>query len=120
MAEILICEDSDFMRERIISVVKSGNHEIIDTAKDGEEAVLKYESKNPELVLMDIIMRPDGVGAIKRIKDIDSKAKIIIVSVLEGSQKEIIAGIRNGAQGYVSKPIKRDVLLGEINRVLNS
>ncbi len=120
MAKILICDDSDFMRQTIKDILESGKHEVIGEAKDGDEAVTKFLSHKPDLATMDILMKPDGLEAIKRIKEIDRSAKIVIVSILEGSQAEIVESIRFGAQGYVGKPIKRETLLGEVKRVLKS
>ncbi len=118
MARILICDDSDFARRRLREQLEEAGHEVAGIAENGDIAVEKYVSLKPDLVTMDMIMRPGGVLAIKRIKEKDPQAKIIVISIMEENQAEIIEAIRAGAQGYGGKPIKKEVLLGEIDRVL--
>ena len=64
---------SEFLEEKSIKVVGSGY--------DGVAAIKLYKEKKPDVVLIDIMM-PNGSGfyAIKKIQEINSKAKIIAVS----------------------------------------
>ena len=64
---------SEFLEEKGIKVVGSGY--------DGVSAIKLYKEKKPDVVLIDIMM-PNGSGfyAIKKIQEINSKAKIIAVS----------------------------------------
>ena len=64
---------SEFLEEKGINVVGSGH--------DGVTAIKLYKEKKPDIVLIDIMM-PNGSGfyAIKKIQEINSKAKIIAVS----------------------------------------
>lgn len=64
---------SEFLEEKGIKVVGSGY--------DGITAIKLYKEKKPDVVLIDIMM-PNGSGlhAIKKIQEINSKAKIIAVS----------------------------------------
>lgn len=118
MARILVCDDSDFMRKTITEALENDDHEIIGEAADGKEAVEKFRELRPDLVTMDILMKTSGVAAVKEIKDIDFNAKIVIISILDNHQAEIVESIKLGVEGYVNKPIKREALLSEIRRVL--
>ena len=64
---------SEFLEENKIQVIGKGH--------DGKKAVELFQEKKPDCVLIDIMM-PNGSGfyAIKKIKEIDSKAKIIAVT----------------------------------------
>ncbi len=119
MARILICEDSKLVRKMIADILKSGNHEVIGEAINGQEAVEKYAELKPDLVTMDILMKPDGHMAIKRIKTLDPKAKIIIVTSLVDGDGEVVQSVRLGAKGFIGKPIDPNRLLNEISRVLS-
>ncbi|MDP6686174.1 MAG: response regulator [Candidatus Omnitrophota bacterium] len=119
MARILISDDSDFMRETIKGILSEAKHEILGEAKNGDEAIEKFTLLKPDLVTMDILMRPGGIKAIKKIREMDPKASILVISVLEDSQADIVEAIRLGANGYVGKPIKKEVLISEVKRVLN-
>jgi len=118
MARILICDDSDLIRKIITDILTRDNHEIVGIACDGDQAVNQYVQLKPDLVTMDIMMEPDGVEAISRIRKVDPEAKIIIISDLESCQAKVIQGIYMGAKGYIGKPIKEKVLLDEVKRVL--
>jgi len=114
LARILICDDSLSMCTKINDILERAGHKIVGKTADAERAVELYEEHKPDVVTMDIIMNPPGNYAIKRIKRIDSKAKIVIVSVLSPG---IIDAIQLGALGMVTKPIKEEVLLSEVDRV---
>lgn len=118
MAKILICDDSDFAIRRIAEILKEGGHNVVGEAKDGLEVVDKFRQLKPDIVTMDIIMQIDGIKAIKEIMGVDPKAKIIVISLLEDQQREIVEAIRSGAKGYAGKPIRKEVLLAEVDRVL--
>ncbi len=119
MARILICDDAVFMRMTIREALKGAGHEIVGEAESGDEAFQMYKKLKPDLVTMDLLMKTSGVNGVKKIKEIDPQAKIIIVSVLNEQEAEVVEAVRAGAQGIVTKPIKRDVLLAEVDRVLN-
>lgn len=65
------------------------------------------------------VMKPGGLGAIKSIMEFDPLAKIIIISVLDGNQEDVVEGIRLGALSYLPKPINRNNLIRETERILN-
>ena len=118
MAKILICDDAVFMRMTIKEALEKAGHEIAGEAESGEEAFSMYRNLKPDIVTMDILMKTSGVSAVRNIRELDSKAKIVIVSVLNDQEAEVIEAVRSGALGIVTKPIKREVLVAEVNRVL--
>jgi two-component system chemotaxis response regulator CheY len=118
MARVLVCDDSSFMRDTISNILIEGGHEVVGMAADGNAAAAEFGKLRPDIVTMDIIMEPDGVGAIKKIMANDANAKIVIVSVLEGGQSGLIEGIKVGALGYIRKPVDKEHLLNEIDRVM--
>ncbi len=118
MAKILVCDDAVFMRMTIREALEHAGHTIAGEAEDADQAVTMYREKKPDLVTMDLLMKTPGTDAIKRIMALDSKAKVVVVSVLNEQEAEVVEAVRAGAQGIVTKPIKREVLIQEIERVL--
>ncbi|MBU1922597.1 response regulator [Patescibacteria group bacterium] len=118
MARILICDDAAFMRMTIRETLENAGHEIIGEAEDGNSAIEIYKKSKPDLVTMDILMKTSGVEAVKKLKDLDPNAKIVMVSILDEQEAEVIEAVRSGAEGIVTKPIKREMLTAEVNRVL--
>ena len=120
MARILICDDAAFMRMTIREALEQGGHEVVGEAEDSGQLLELYKKEMPDLVTMDILMKTSGVEGIKRLKRIHPEAKIIVVSVLTEQEAEVVDAVRAGAQGIVTKPIKREALLSEIGRVLKA
>ena len=104
---ILIVDDALIMRRRIRDVAEQGGWSVAGEAKNGEEAVHLYEETKPDLVTLDIVMpKLDGVSALRRIVDIDPRARIIMVSAVD--QKEKLAEcIQAGAIDFIVKPIEK-------------
>ena len=119
MARILICDDVMFMWMTIREALEAGGHEIAAEAEGPDDAVSLYKKLKPDIVTMDLLMNKSGVYAVKKIISIDPMAKIIIITVLAEQEGEAVEAIRAGALGIVSKPIKREVLVAEVERVLN-
>jgi len=105
MARILICEDAVFMRMIIRKTLEGAGHQIVGEAEDADEAVAMYKSLKPDLVTMDMLMKTPGTSGVKKIIEMNPKAKIVIVSVLSEQETEVIEAVREGAQGIVVKPI---------------
>ena len=118
MARILICDDAVFMRMTIKETLERAGHEIVGEAADADEGVVLYKKLKPDAVTMDMVMKTPGVEAVKRIMKFDPKAKIVICSVLNAQESDVVEAVKSGALGIVAKPIKREVLVAEINRVL--
>lgn len=76
----------------------------VDTALNGEEAILKIKSSKPDIVFLDIrLPGMDGIIVLKAIKDIDKSIIVIMTSAIE-DDKVIKEAIQLGANGYLVKP----------------
>lgn len=108
---ILLVEDQKLIRVGLKSLFE-GQDEIIVTseAQSGKEAVEKFRTSHPDVVVMDIGL-PDisGIEATKRILEIDSKAKVVILTS-HLSEQEVIDALHAGACAYVMKDISTDAL----------
>ena len=107
MARVLIVDDAIFMRRMLSDIVRGAGHEVAGEACDALEAVKKYEELRPDVVTMDIVMPRqgdmDGIGALRRILEIDPSARIVMVSAL-GQQEMILEAMRIGAKDFIVKP----------------
>lgn len=108
--KILIVDDSSIMRKMIKETLKSGNHNVVGEAKNGQDAVEMYLSCHPDLVTMDITMRGmDGFEAAREILKVDEHARIIFLSNLDEEQYGPAAR-QLGACGFVNKHQPDDML----------
>ncbi|MBP0726220.1 chemotaxis response regulator protein-glutamate methylesterase [Bacillus sp. RG28] len=103
---VLIVDDSAFMRKVISSMISSDDQiEVIATAKNGMEAVEKVKQLKPDVVTLDIEMpKLNGLEALKIIMK-ESPVPVVMLSSLtkEGASSTILA-MENGAVDFVQKP----------------
>lgn len=115
MARILVVDDAEFARMRCRRLLAENGHEV-DEAENGQQAVEKYESFRPDLVMMDITMPIlDGLGALREIKRRDPQARIIMCSAL-GQQAMVMEAIKAGARDFIVKPYQPDKILAAISK----
>lgn len=115
MAKILLVDDAAFMRMRCAKLLIENGYEVGE-AENGQEAVHKYPTFQPDLVLMDITMPVmDGVAATREIKTMDPNAKVIMVSAL-GQQTMVIEAIKAGAKDFVVKPFEPEKILTTVRK----
>ena len=98
----LIADDDPRTRRMLKAVLESPGVEFIE-AQDGAEAVALHRAHQPEMVIMDIEMKPmDGIAATRAIHEHDAQCRILIVSQHDSlSFRQAAAGA--GAFGYVLK-----------------
>ncbi|EGO65764.1 response regulator [Acetonema longum] len=118
MARILICDDSMFMRMLLGKLLKEAGYEIVAEAGDGNQAVQLYQQYKPDLVTMDITMSHlDGIGAAKKIHEIDPSARVVMVTAI--GQKQVIEDANQaGASGFIIKPFAPQEVLRVVKSAL--
>lgn len=115
---ILICDDAAFMRMMIKDILTKNGYNIAGEAENGAKAVEKYNELKPDLVLMDITMpEMDGIQALKKIKETDPNASVIMCSAM-GQQAMVIESIQSGAKDFIVKPFQVDRVLEAVQKVV--
>lgn len=118
MKKVLIVDDAAFMRLAIKTILNKNGDIEFEEAANGIEAIKKYNEIMPDVVTMDITM-PDmtGLEALKIIKQLDPKAKIVMVSAM-GQESMVKEAIMNGASTFIVKPFKEEQVMNTINKLL--
>ncbi len=115
---ILICDDAAFMRMMIKDILSKNGYVIAGEAENGLKAVEKYREVKPDLVMMDITMpEMDGIQALKKIKEEDPSATIIMCSAM-GQQAMVIESIQSGAKDFIVKPFDKDRVLEAVKKAV--
>ena len=115
---ILICDDAAFMRMMIKDILTKNGYTVAGEAENGAKAVEKYTELKPDLVLMDItIPEMDGIQALKKIRELDPKASVIMCSAM-GQQAMVIESIQSGAKDFIVKPFQADRVLEAVRKVV--
>ena len=118
---ILLAEDNEVNITVVSSYLKAKGYRII-LAKNGDEAIAQAESKNPDLILMDISMpKKNGLEAMEHIRRNPHLADVPIVALtalaMESDRERCLAA---GANDYLSKPVKLKQLVTMIQELLAS
>ena len=118
MAKILIVDDAAFMRMMIKDILTKNGYEVAAEAENGQKAVEKYTEARPDLVLMDITMpEMDGIQSLKKIKELDPAANVIMCSAM-GQQAMVIEAIQSGAKDFIVKPFQAERVLEAVKKVV--
>jgi twitching motility two-component system response regulator PilH len=113
--KVLIVDDSPTERHVLNEMLTKAGFEVI-TSDNGEDAIAKAKSERPDVILMDVVMPGlNGFQATRAIsRDPETKAIPIIICTSKAQETDKIWGMRQGARGYIVKPIDRDELLAKI------
>lgn len=115
---ILVVDDAAFMRMMVKDILTKNGYEVIGEAADGRQAIDKYQELQPDLVTLDITMpEVDGIEALKRIRDFDPNARVIMCSAM-GQQAMVIDAIQAGARDFIVKPFQADRVIEAVNKAL--
>ena len=119
MARILIVDDSPSQLLGIKRIVEKLGHEAM-TAEDGAAGVEAAKREKPDLILMDVVMpNLNGFQATRTISKDEETAHIPIVLVTTKNQDtDRVWGMRQGARGYVTKPVNEGELAKTIQELL--
>ncbi len=121
MAKILLVEDDPLMIRMYQRKLLNDGFEV-DIAVNGEEGLVKVRSVNPDLMLLDRMMRKlNGLQVLERMKadPVLAKIPVIILTNLGGSQEDIEHGLELGAVAYLVKSAYRpDQVLSKVKEIL--
>lgn len=118
--KVLIADDHAIVRKGLIQIVNSLEQvDFIDEAENGLEVLQKYKTVNYDLIILDLSMpKKNGLDTLKDIININSKARVLILSVY-AEEQYAIRSFNSGASGYITKNTAPTELLNAIEQVLN-
>ena len=119
-ASVLIVDDHALLRTGVANII---NHEpdlqVVAEAANGVEAVDAFERHRPDVTLLDLRMPVmEGVEAVRRIRERDPHAKVIVLTTYD-TDEDITRALKAGAKAYILKDIAADALIACIHDVLN-
>lgn len=119
-ARVLVVDDLPFMRSLLRDILEDAEMEVAYEARDGREALRAYLATEPDIVLLDIAMpEMDGLTALRKLRMLDPRARVIMCSAL-GEQQIIVRAIQSGARDFVVKPFRPERVVNAISRVLEA
>ncbi len=113
---ILVADDDEHILELVSLYLRRAGYQVV-TARDGDEALAREKDHRPDLLILDVMMPgPDGLQVARALRQ---KGDVpIVLLTARGSDVDKIAGLRLGADDYVTKPFNPDELVARVEAVL--
>ncbi len=116
---ILVADDNPANVDILQTRLAVHGYEIV-TASDGEEALTVAREKQPDLILLDVMMpRMDGLEVCRRLKADSGLPFIpIILVTAKADSKDVVAGLEAGGDEYLTKPVDQAALVARVKSML--
>jgi sigma-B regulation protein RsbU (phosphoserine phosphatase) len=116
---ILIVDDDDSGLDILQARLSAQNYDFI-SATDGEMALAMVEERQPDLILLDVMMpKIDGIEVCQRVKSNSELPFIPIIMVTaKTDSRDIVAGLDAGADEYLTKPYSHSALVARVKSML--
>jgi len=115
MSKVLFIDDEEGIRKIFSILLRKEGYQVF-TAKSGEEGLKIFEQEMPPIVITDIKMPGiDGIGVLKRVKEINPDAEVIIITGY-GDMDSAIEALKLDASDFLPKPVKDEALLVALKR----
>ena len=119
--KVAIADDNERMLKLLDTIVSSDCElQVVGTAKDGVQAYQLIKEKQPDVMLLDIVMpKLDGLGVMDRVLQ-DTKIKkqpaFIMISAI-GQERITEDAFEKGAEYFIMKPFDNDMVIHQIKHV---
>ncbi|OEK07002.1 response regulator transcription factor [Roseivirga misakiensis] len=115
---ILLAEDEVALGTIVKESLETRGFEVI-YAEDGDMAMKLYESKKPELLVLDVMMpKKDGFTLVKEIRKMNDRIPIIFLTA-KSRTEDVVEGFGYGANDYLKKPFSMEELIVRIKALLD-
>lgn len=117
--KILVVDDEVYLLQILDFSLGAEGYEVV-TAEDGEQALNKAKSEQPDLIVLDIMMpKVDGYEACRKLKQDPSMKDVpVILLTAKGRDIDRKLGLEVGADDYITKPFSPNKLLEKIGSFL--
>lgn len=119
MKTILIVDDSPTEANIVRSILENAGYQV-EWAEDANQGIKMAIEKQPQLILMDVVMPGmSGFQATRKLtKDPQTQNIPILMLTTKDQESDQYWGMKNGAKKYMVKPPKEDELLAEIKKLI--
>lgn len=120
---VAIADDNERMLRLLENIVSSDKDlSVVGTAKDGEAAYKLIKDKEPDVVLLDMVMpKLDGIGVMERVNNDENIRKtpsFVMISAV-GHEQITESAFSHGADYYIMKPFNNEMVLNRIKSIRN-
>jgi len=117
MSRILVVEDDPAILRGLADNLAFDSHEVLSAA-DGESACTLIRDKNPDLIILDLMLpRLSGYEVCRRMRGEGVTTPIVMLTA-RGEEADRVLGLDLGADDYVTKPFSIRELLARVRAIL--
>lgn len=118
MVQVVVVDDHPLVRDGLITILaQEPDLEVVGEAASGPEAVVVSGRLAPDVVVMDLRMPGgDGVSAIRQLVGHDPRPRILVLTTYD-TDRDILAAIGAGADGYLLKDAPRTDLVRAVRDI---
>ena len=114
---VMVVDDHPMWRDAVERDLQAAGFDVVAVAATGDEALARFPAARPQVVVLDLqIPGPNGVEVTSRVVEVDSSARVLILSA-SGEQADVLGAVKAGATGYLVKSASREELLDAVRRV---
>ena len=119
--EILVVDDEPQLCTALLRILKMEGYKV-RTASDGETALGLVKEKQPDVVLLDVIMPGmDGREICRRLRECTTGTQVIYFTAKSGAfHPEAMKELRHEADAFLAKPASSKQILSQVSSVLQS
>jgi two-component system response regulator AtoC len=116
---VLVIEDDDGARDALCQYLSAAGHRV-RPARDGAEALAAIAALRADAVLLDLVIpAPDGFEVLRRIRELDPRLPVIVMSGLSEAE-DVVRAMKLGATDYLPKPFEVSELDLVLRRALDA
>lgn len=118
MSTVMIVDDAELFRAALAAAVKEAGFDVVATAGDAMTAMTLAKEHEPDLILLDVLM--PGMSGLEVVATIASDVPETSIVLLTSSEsvEDLLAAIKAGARGYLTKDTPLDVLVASLHDVV--
>ena len=117
MANVLIIDDNDTLREGLAAVVRRMGHKVC-ACQSGAEALAAFARSPADFVITDLKMSGmDGLEVLRRIRELDPDCPTLLVTAY-GTVEAAVEAMKLGAMDFLTKPFPPEVVRLKVERAL--
>lgn len=115
-----IVDDSDFSRKEISKYLERNNIDVVGEASSAKEATQILTERKVDVAIVDIVMPEiSGIELTDYITDNFKNTAVIVISSL-AQENIVLEAISAGASDYIQKPVKEELLIQSIEKIVQS
>jgi two-component system, OmpR family, KDP operon response regulator KdpE len=115
-ARILVVDDEPPIRRWLKANLETRGY-AVDTAETGEEGIVAFENRRPDLLILDLLMPGmGGIDVVRKLRAVSTIPIIVLSAIGEEAQK--VQALEIGADDYMTKPFGMEELFARIRSLL--